>query len=90
MLTAAFVAILPIGNAHYPGWTVPTWTYISATNNPIGVNQPTTLIYWSDKYPPTAVGAYGDRWTFYVDITKPDGSKETRDPSPPIQLEPAT
>ena len=80
MLTAAFVAILPIGNAHYPGWTVPTWTYISATNNPIGVNQPTTLIYWSDKYPPTAVGAYGDRWTFYVDITKPDGSKETRGP----------
>jgi hypothetical protein len=59
---------------------VPTWTYIALTNDVIGVNQNVYFIYWSNAVPPTAVGAYGDRWTFKVEVTKPDGSTETLGP----------
>ncbi|MCW4045605.1 MAG: PQQ-binding-like beta-propeller repeat protein [Candidatus Bathyarchaeota archaeon] len=77
---AIALAALPIANAHTPPWIIPTWTYVSVTNNPIGVNQPLGIFAWSDKYPMTAVGGYGDRFTFYLDITGPDGSKETIGP----------
>jgi hypothetical protein len=80
VLTITASLALPIANAHTPGWTVPTWTYVAVTNNPIGVNQQLNIVFWSDKYPPTSVGAYGDRWTFTVEVTKPDGSKDTLGP----------
>jgi outer membrane protein assembly factor BamB len=63
--------------AHDPPWNIPTFTYISTTPNPIGVNQEILVIMWLDQGPPTADGAYGDRWTFSLEITKPDGTKET-------------
>jgi hypothetical protein len=81
MLTfAAIFVALPIVSAHDPPWEVPTWAYISITNNPIGVNQQVVIIYWPNSLPPTAQGAYGDRWTWNIEITKPDGSKETLGP----------
>lgn len=78
-ITVTLVA-LPIANAHYPAWTYPTWAYIYAAPNPIGVNQKALFVFWVNAVPPTASGAYGDRWNFYVDITKPDASKETVGP----------
>jgi hypothetical protein len=78
-ITATLVA-LPIANAHYPAWTVPTWAYIYAAPNPIGVNQQAMLMFWINTVPPTSAGAFGDRWTFYVDVTRPDGSNETLGP----------
>jgi hypothetical protein len=73
--------------AHDPPWTVPTWAYISATNNPIGVGQQVVIVFWPNALPPTASGAYGDRWTWNVEVTKPDGTKETLGHGRPIQLE---
>ena len=36
---------------------------------------------WVDRYSPTAGGATGQRWDgFKIDITKPDGTKETIGP----------
>jgi outer membrane protein assembly factor BamB len=78
-ISAIFVA-LPIVGAHDPPWTVPTWAYISATNNPIGVGQQVVVVFWPNKIPPTASGAYGDRWIWNVEVTKPDGTKETLGP----------
>jgi hypothetical protein len=83
ILTLTFSAIivaLPIASAHDPGWEVPTWTYVAVRNDPIGVNQEQLIVFWSNTVPPTAEGAYGDRWTFTVEVTKPDGSKETLGP----------
>jgi hypothetical protein len=81
MLTfSALVATLPFASAHDPPIEVDTWTYISVRNNPIGVNQDLLIIFWLNALPPTSQGAYGDRWTFYVDITKPDGSKQSLGP----------
>jgi hypothetical protein len=77
--SAIFVA-LPIASAHDPPWTIPTWAYISVTNDPIGVGQQEVIVFWPNQMPPTAQGAYGDRWTWTVEITKPDGSMETLGP----------
>jgi hypothetical protein len=78
-VTSVFVA-LPSVNAHTPPWTVPTWCYVGATPDTIGVGQQVLIVFWINAIPPTASGEYGDRWTFYVDITKPDGTNETLGP----------
>ena len=81
ILTISFTLVaLPVTNAHTPAWTVHTFSYVAVTNSIIGVNQPFTIVYWPAAYPPTAFGAYGDRWTWTLEITKPDASKETLGP----------
>jgi PQQ-like domain len=77
----ATIVALPSASAHYPAWTIPTWCYATTSPNPVGVNQQALIVFWTDKVPYTAVGAYGDRWTFTVDVAKPDGSKETLGPT---------
>jgi len=74
-LTVTLIA-LPAASAHDPAWSVPTWTYASVTNSVIGVNQGTTIVFWCNAVPPTAQGTYGDRWTFELDITHPNGEVE--------------
>ncbi|MCW4018368.1 MAG: hypothetical protein NWF00_06790 [Candidatus Bathyarchaeota archaeon] len=71
---------LPDAIAHDPAWTIPTWCYVAVTNNPIGIDQQMDIVFWLNAYPPTANGAYGDRWTFNVEVTKPDGSTTTIGP----------
>jgi hypothetical protein len=79
-LIATFVT-LPFVSAHDPAWEVPTYCYISiAAPNPIGVGQDIVLVFWINALPPTAVGAYGDRWTFNIEVTTPSGTKETVGP----------
>ncbi len=70
--SAIYVA-LPIVSAHEPAWEVPTWTYINVAPNPVGVGQQIIIIVWCNTPHPTAGGANGDRWTFYVDVTTPSG-----------------
>jgi hypothetical protein len=71
---------LPVVNAHYPPWTRPTWCYVSASPNPIGVNQQVLIAFWVDLIPPTASGRFGDRYTFWVEVAKPDNTNETLGP----------
>jgi hypothetical protein len=80
LVFAATIAAFPLVSAHDPAWEIPTWAFMSVTNNPIGVNQQVGIIFWPNAVPPTAVGAYGDRWTWNIEITKPDGSIETLGP----------
>jgi hypothetical protein len=77
---AATLVAFPVTNAHDPPWTVPTWSYIICGNDPIGIGQQQYLNFWLNTPPPTAYGPWGDRWTFTVEITKPDGNKETLGP----------
>jgi outer membrane protein assembly factor BamB len=77
---SAMLVAFPAVGAHDPAWTVPTWTFVALTNDIVGVNQQAVIVFWSNLCPPTATGAYGDRWTHTVEITKPDGSKETLGP----------
>jgi hypothetical protein len=81
VLTIAVTLVaLPVANAHTPPWDIPTWCYVNANNNPIGVGQSVVIVFWLNQYPFTRSGAYGDAWTFYLDITAPDGTKETQGP----------
>jgi hypothetical protein len=81
VLTIAASLTLPVANAHTPAWNVPTYAYLTASPDPIGVNQPVTLVFWLDKYPYTAGGTTGDRWrNLRIEVTLPDGSKESLGP----------
>ena len=77
---AGALILLPNAGAHSPAWQFPTYTYIASNNNPIGVNQPLLVVFWSNQIPITRQGAYGDSWQFTVDVTRPDGTKETLGP----------
>jgi hypothetical protein len=73
-------SVIPI-DAHTPPWTIPTYAYITATPDPVGVGQTITLVVWVDQNPPTSGGTQGPRWAGNkIDVTKPDGSKETIGP----------
>ena len=77
----ATLVALPSANAHTPAWTIPTNSYVIASPNPVGVGQYVTLVVWVDQNPPTASGTSGPRWQgCKLDVTKPDGSKETIGP----------
>src|SRR4030042_141462 len=79
MITIAVTLVaLPAANAHTPPWTITTLSYITASPNPVGVNQLTSIAYWVNWVPPGAGGVGGDRWrNLKIEVTKPDGSKET-------------
>lgn len=64
--------------AHTPPWKIPTYAYLEVFPSPIGVGQSLFVFGFMDKYPPTASGAYGDRWTMELIIIKPDNTKEVR------------
>ena len=42
--------------------------------------QTATILCWCNFLPPTAIGQYGDRWTFSINVIKPDGSNDTIGP----------
>jgi len=81
LLSASVFAVLPSIKAHTPAWTIPTYAYLSVAPNPVGINQEVFVNFWLNLPPPTASGAYGDRWkNFTVEVTKPDGTLETKGP----------
>ena len=80
MLTIVASSIMPIANAHTPAWNYDTWTYIAVSPNPVGLGQSCLVVWWLDQLPQTASGEYGDRFTYTVEITKPDNSIQTLGP----------
>ncbi len=79
-IVAIFVPLLQV-TAHEPAWTIPTYSYITASPNPVGVGQDMFLLFWVNWVPPGSGGEGGDRWrNLTVEMTKPDGSKETLGP----------
>lgn len=74
-------SIIPYAYAHTPAWTLPTYAFINIAPAPIGVGQTVNVNMWLQVPPPTASGAYGDRWTnMTVKVTHPDGTTETLGP----------
>jgi outer membrane protein assembly factor BamB len=80
IIAVPLFALIPNANAHDPAWNMPTYAYITVAPNPVGVGQTSTVVFWVDKIPPTAAGLAGDRWSFYLDITKPDNTSNTVGP----------
>jgi len=77
---SAMLVALPTVSAHDPRWEIPTWTGIGVSPTTVGVGQSVVVVFWQNMVPPTANGAYGDRWSFNVEVTKTDGSKEILGP----------
>ncbi len=81
---SAFISTASFTFAHTPAWTIPTYAYVALSPERLGVGESALVVVWLDKYPPTAEGTGGDLWRgFTLDITKPDGSKETIGPIEP-------
>ena len=77
LTTSLFIAAMPIANAQYP---FETYTYVSVSPNPVGINQPVNILFWLHAAPPQTsyTGYYG--WNFTVTIDGPDGSSFTDGP----------
>ncbi len=45
----ASITLLPNASAHNPPWNIPTYAYINATPNPIGVGQTLLVYMWLDS-----------------------------------------
>ena len=66
--------------ARTPPKIFPTWTYVSVSPTIDGVGQSINIVFWCNFLPPTALGQYGDRWSFTVNVVKPDGTNDTLGP----------
>ncbi len=63
-------------NASYP-----TTAFCVVSPNPIGVNNPVSVIFWLGTAPPqNSNQAVYTGWKITIEITKPDGSTETKGP----------
>ncbi len=68
-------------SAHDPPQSFATFAYISVAPTTVGINEQALIYMWLQVVPPTASGGYGDRWHgFSLEITKPDGTTETKGP----------
>ena len=81
LTVSAFMAITPAANAHTPAWTIPTYAYIVASPDRVGVGQTMALVFWLNWVPPGSGGTVGDRWrNLTVEVTTPNGNKQTLGP----------
>jgi len=71
---------LPLANAHDPPWQIPTFAFVQAMIDPVGVGQTTYIYMFVDKTFGTDCALTND-WRFHnykLTITKPDGTTETK------------
>ncbi len=81
LLSFSAIAVLQSANAHTPAWEVPTYAYLAASPDTVGVGEYTLLIMWLNTVVPTAGGTGGDAWrNFHINVTAPDGTQTTLGP----------
>jgi hypothetical protein len=70
---AISLVAMPAANAHTPPWTIPTYAYINAEPNPVGIGQQINIIMWIGKIPDGAAIGNDIRWQNYnLTIVTPD------------------
>jgi len=75
---SAIVVAFPTVNAHTLPANIPTFAYINAAPDPVGINQPVVILVWLDKIIGGANINNDIRFHDYeLTITKPDGNTET-------------
>jgi hypothetical protein len=78
ILTASMLttmALVPNTSAHTPAWSIPTYAFINAEPNPVGVGQKLNIIMWIDKIPDGAAVGNSIRWHNYnLTTVAPDGT----------------
>jgi outer membrane protein assembly factor BamB len=75
----ASTLLMPTATAHYPGWEIPTYAYISVAPDPIGVGQTASVYMWLDKlFADQSVQNDYRFHNFILNITSPNGTKTTQ------------
>ncbi len=72
-------ALLPQTTGHTPTWNIPSFAYLVAAPNPVGVGQRVSIMMWVDLPMPNAALENGNdirRHDYKLTITKPDGATE--------------
>jgi hypothetical protein len=73
--TGTAILELPLASAHTPAWQVPTFAYVQAVPNPIGVGQTATVYMWLSNTYADALKTNDYRFhNFKLTITAPDGT----------------
>ena len=76
---AASMMLIPNANAHTPPWKIPTYAYVYASPNPIGVDQSAFVDMWLNYPLPGAEPIDNIRYQNYeLTITAPNGAKTTQ------------
>jgi len=77
---AASMFLLPSADAHTPVWQIPTFAFVQAVIDPVGVGQSTYIYMWIDKTFGTETAMTND-WRFHnykLTITAPNGQITTK------------
>jgi hypothetical protein len=75
MALAMVIVPIPTARAHTPAWQIPTYAFVAAIPNPIGVGQRATVYIWLDKTYDAETLTNDYRFHNYqLTITVPDGS----------------
>lgn len=70
---------LPIATAHDPPWSFPSYAFLVASPDPVGVGQKVSIVMWIDYPLPSALVSNDIRRHDYtLTITKPNGQKVTQ------------
>ncbi len=78
LLMTASVTLLPSASAHTPPWKLPTYAYIWASPNPVGVNQTVSVYMWlTNFYYGSAVGNTLTFNGYNFTIIAPNGAVKT-------------
>jgi hypothetical protein len=77
LMTLCALTVLPAATAHDPAWNIPTYAYITASPNPVGIGQALTISFWLNPLSPTANGIYGDNWQYTLEVTDPTGTTKS-------------
>ncbi len=73
---SASLCLIPTASAHIPAWNIPTYAYINAEPNPVGVGQNVLVIMWLTNLFSPAAGL-GNDYRFHnyeLFITPPNGT----------------
>lgn len=60
---------------------IPTWVFLTAAPNPVGIGQAFTLVMFNPQVPQGALITNDIRYQYTIDVTKPNGDKETLPPA---------
>ncbi|TFH24074.1 hypothetical protein E4G67_02405 [Candidatus Bathyarchaeota archaeon] len=75
----ASMLLIPTANAHTPAWNIPSFAYVVAKPDPVGVGQRVMIYMWVDVPMPSAnINNDVRRHDYTLTITKPDETKETQ------------
>ena len=79
LIISTGASIMQTSNAHTPSWQLPTFAYVQAVPNPIGVNQTATVYLWLANTYDNALKTNDYRFHNYeLTITAPDGTVTTQ------------